>query len=110
MLSEKRREEIDEEFAKVFGVDFVQKVNKLSEERTWCCWTLSMCEVLKATNNIVVPESLGLAVSDDNREAFIKEVVDKFQDALSIMGEEWETELERCVQDVINDWQERDEE
>ena len=103
MLSDKRREEIDKEFAKVFGADFMKKVNELPEERTWCCWTLSMSEVLKATNNIVVPESLGLAVSDDNREEFIKDVVDKFKDALSIMGEEWETELERCVQDVIEE-------
>ena len=104
MLSDKRREEIDKEFAKVFGADFVASVNKLPEERTWCCWTLSMCEVLKAINDVGVPEGLGLAVSEDNREEFIKDVVDKFNNALSIMAEEWEAELKECVQDVVEDW------
>lgn len=32
MLSEKRREEIDNEFANVFGADFVKKVNELPDE------------------------------------------------------------------------------
>lgn len=105
MLSEKRREEIDEEFAKVFGVGFVKKVNKFHKERTFCCWTLSMCEILKAANDVGVPDSFGLAVSDDNRKQFIHDVVDKFKDALSIMAEEWETELKGCVQNVIEDWQ-----
>lgn len=109
MISEKRREELNNEFAKVFGVDFVRKVNELPEERTFCCWELSMCEILKAINDVGVPDSLGLVVSDDNREQFIHDVVDKFKDALSIMGEEWETELKECVQDVIDDWQDRGE-
>ena len=109
MLSDKRREEIDNEFAKVFGADFVQKVNKLPEERTWCCWVLSECEVLKAISAVGIPEKLGLVVSDDNREEFIKDVVDKFKDALSVMAEEWGQELSRCVSDVIGDWQDRDE-
>lgn len=109
MLSEKRQEEIDNEFAKVFGADFVQKINDLPEEKTFCCWTLSMCEILKAANDVGVSDNLGLAVSDDNREQFIHDVVDKFKDVLSIMGEEWEFELKGCVQDVIDDWQDRDE-
>ena len=58
MLSEERRKEIDKEFAKVFGADFVRKVNELPDERIWCCWTLSMCEVLKAINDVGVPERL----------------------------------------------------
>ncbi len=109
MLSEKRRKEIDEEFAKIFGADFVQKLNELPEERTFCCWELSMCEILKAANDVGVPDSLGLAVSDDNREQFIHDVVDKFKDALSIMAEEWEYSLMGCVNDVIVDWQDKDE-
>ena len=109
MISEKRREEIEEEFAKVFGADFVRKVNELPEERTFCCWTLSECEILKAISDVGVPDSLGLAVSDDNREQFIHDVVDKFKDVLSIMGEEWETELKGCVQYVIDDWRDKEE-
>ena len=101
MLSEKRREEIDNEFANVFGVDFVKNVNKLLEERTWCCWTLSESEVLKAIKDV--------GVGDDNREEFIKDVVDKFKDALSIMAEEWEQELNECVKDVVEDWQDKEE-
>ncbi len=110
MMSDEKKKEIDEEFAKILGADFVASVNKLPEERTFCCWTLSMCEVLKAIDDVGVPESFGLAVSDDNKEAFIKDVVDKFKDVLSIMAEEWEYELKGCVTDVIGDWQDRGEE
>lgn len=104
MLSEKRRDELDNEFAKVFGADFVKSVNKLPEERTWCCWVLSESEVLKAIKDVGVPESYGIAVSEENRERFIKDVVDKFKGALSIMAEEWGYELKVCVTDVIDDW------
>ena len=37
-------------------------------------------------------------------------MVDKFKDALSMMAEEWEAELKGCVQDVVEDWQDRDNE
>lgn len=109
MLSEKRRDELDNEFAKVFGADFVQKVNKLPEERTWCCWVLSECEVLKAIKDVGVPESYGLAISDENREAFIETVVSGFKDALSYIVEEWEVELRGCVNNAIEQWQDKEE-
>lgn len=117
MISDEKRKEIDEEFAKILGADFVMKVNKLPDERTWCCWVLSECEILKAMADVgtrvsmhpITPESFGFAVSDDNRELFIKEVVDKFKDALSIMAEEWEAELRGCVSDVFEDWQDIEE-
>ena len=106
MISEERRKEIDEEVAKVFGADFVRKANELPEERTWCCWVLSECEVLRAMVDAKL-ESVGIVISDENREAFIKEVVDKFKDALSIMAAEWEAELKVCVDEVVKDWREK---
>ena len=109
MLSEKRQEKIDEEFAKVFGADFVKKVNELPDERTWCCWVLSECEILKAMTDVGIPESFGLDIIDDNRELFIKDVVDKFKDALSYIAEEWEVELKGCVNNTIEDWQDTEE-
>lgn len=77
-------------------------------DRKWCCWTLSEEEVLKAMKDVGVPESYGLDKSDDNRESFVCDVVDRFKDALSVMGEEWEDELEVCVDDVVDAWQDRD--
>ena len=84
----------------------VKKVNELPEERTWCCWVLSECEVLRAMVDAKL-EGFGIVIGDENREEFIKEVVDKFKDALSIMGEEWEAELKVCVDEVIIDWREK---
>lgn len=109
MMSDEKQKEIDKEFAKVYGADFVRMVNEPPDERTWCCWVLSECEILKAMADVEIPKSFGFAVCDDSREIFIKEVVDKFKDALSMMAEEWEVELRGCVNDVIEDWQDIEE-
>lgn len=106
MTTKKRPEKIDKDVAKVFGEDFAKKISEPHEERTWCCWVLSESELIRAVKEVGIPENFGLAVSNENREAFIEEIARRFKDALSMMAEEWENELRGCVNDTVEDWKE----
>lgn len=95
----------------IFGTGEVNNPYSMRAEggRVWCCWMLDEEELLKAMKDAGVPDSLGLEVSVDNKEEFMRDVVQRFKDALSIMADEWENELRGCVIDVIEQWQDRHE-
>ncbi len=94
-------------FMGIFNIDEDMLMSS-SKYRVWCCWLLDEEEILHAMEEVEVPVSLGLDVSDDNKEAFIGEVIERFKNSLSTIFDEWEDDLMNCVIDTVESWQDRE--
>ncbi|MDD3474427.1 MAG: hypothetical protein PHP08_00805 [Candidatus Dojkabacteria bacterium] len=76
-----------------------QEELRRSKYRKWCCWELDEEEIYHILGGIITSKNpVGLLTDDE-----ICEIVENFRDRLSIVFEEWESNLEEIVKNVIRE-------
>ena len=102
---------IREAYESIFNKDDEKKDEKKDE---WCCYVLSKEEIEKVMIDIFNDSSteeiqkIGIFESEDKKEEFIKDVVDRFKKCLHSSFDDWENIISSCIIEVSKDWKSKE--